>query len=181
MLGGALLMVGCDKSSAGSLPPDFQGTWDVTYDDSIELSLEHGEQVIQTRLDEQGGQVAVRDAGVALDFEVDCTRPELVCPSEVWPRELQMERAPGKLDGERAQLEQALVGAGRGRCAAKAGSVITGEIMTVATSHAVHTEAVALTAGRVVLVVDSACFAPHAGLPSGVDVTLSTGFTAAKR
>ena len=53
--------------------------------------------------------------------------------------------------------------------------------MSVATSRAVRTEAVALTAGRVVLVVDSACFAPHAGLPAGVDVTLSTGFTAAKR
>jgi len=174
-------LAGCGKGIAGSLAPDFAGLWDITYDDSVRVEFALGEQQISARVDEGGGRVAVRDAGVALDFEVDCTRPELVCPSEVWPRELSLQKPPGKLDGDGLQLRQPALGAGFGRCVSQAGSFVTGEIMSVATAHSIRPEAVALTGGRVSVVIDAACFAPHAGLPAGTQVTLSTGFTAAKR
>ena len=124
----------------------------------------------------------MRDAGVALDFEVDCTRPELVCPSEVWPRELSLQQATRQARSRgRAAACSPSLGAGFGRCVSQPGSFVTGEIMSVATAHSIRPEAVALTAGRVSVVVDAACFAPHAGLPAGTQVTLTTGFTAAKR
>jgi hypothetical protein len=174
-------LLGCGKGLAGGLAPDFAGTWDVTYDDSMQVEFKLDEQMMSARVDEQGGQVAVRDAGLTLDFEVDCTRPELVCPSEVWPRELVLGQAPGKLDRDGLQLSLPIAGAGQGRCRALEASAMQSEVMAVATSHSVRTEAVALTAGQVVVVVDAACFAPHAGLPAGAHVVLKTGFTAAKR
>jgi hypothetical protein len=183
LAGCALLasLAGCDKGIAGGLAPDFHGVWDVTYDDSVRVEFALGEQQLSTRVEEVGGLVSVRDAGFALDFEVDCTRPELVCPSEVWPRELSLKAPPGKLDREGVQLMQPVLGAGSGRCASKPGSLVTGEIMSVASAHSIRAEAVALTAGRVSVVVDAACFAPHAGMAAGTLVTLTSGFTAAKR
>lgn len=180
-LAALVCLSGCGKGIAGGLTPDFAGVWDVTYDDSVEVEFTLGEQHISSRIDEVGGQVSVRDAGVALDLEVDCTRPELVCPSEVWPRELSLLKPPGKVDSEGVQLAQPVVGAGFGRCASKPGSHVTGEVMSIASAHSIRPEAVALTAGRVSVVLDASCFAPHAGLPSGTLVTLSTGYTAAKR
>lgn len=175
------LVGGCGKGLAGGLAPDFEGVWDVTYDDSMQVEFVVEEQVFTTRLDEPGGRVVVRDAGIGLEFEVDCSRPELVCPSEVWPRELGMAHSPGKLDGDGVQLSESLVGAGQGRCLALDGSAIHAEVMAIATAKSIRTEAVALTAGQVSVVVDAACFAPHAGLPAGAQVLLRTGFTAAKR
>ncbi|MEY4511672.1 MAG: hypothetical protein RLZZ450_3794 [Pseudomonadota bacterium] len=174
-------LAGCGKGIAGGLAPDFAGLWDVTYDDSIEVEFTLGEQQISARVDEVGGQVSVRDAGVALDLEIDCTRPELVCPSEVWPRELTLKKAPGKVDREGVQLAQPMAGAGFGRCTSKPGSNVTGEVMSVATAHSIRPEAVALTAGRISVVLDASCFAPHAGLPAGTLVTLAAGYTATKR
>jgi hypothetical protein len=172
---------GCGKGIAGGLTPDFAGVWDVTYDDSVQVEFALGEQRISARVDELGGQVSVRDAGLALDLELDCTRPELVCPSEVWPRELSLKKPPGKVDREGVQLVQPLVGAGFGRCTSKPGSQVTGEVMSIAGAHSIRPEAVALTAGRVSVVLDASCLAPHAGLPAGTLVVLSTGYTAAKR
>lgn len=172
---------GCGKGIAGGLTPDFAGVWDVTYDDAVEVAFTLGEQHVSSRVDEVGGQVSVRDAGVALDLEVDCTRPELVCPSEVWPRELSLRKPPGKVDREGLQLAQPIEGAGFGRCTSKPGSHVSGEVMSIASAHSIRPEAVALTAGRVSVVVDASCFAPHAGLPAGTLVTLSAGYTAAKR
>jgi hypothetical protein len=58
---------------------------------------------------------------------------------------------------------------------------VTGEVMSVATAHSIRPEAVALTAGRISVVLDASCFAPHAGLPAGTLVTLAAGYTATKR
>jgi hypothetical protein len=177
------LGTGCEKGFAGGLAPDFSGTWDVTYDDSIQVEVQLGELELHEQLAESGGQLSFHDAGLAdtLALEVDCTRNELVCPSEVWPRELSLKSPPGKLDHDGEQLVQPLEGRGNGRCSARPGSLITGEVMNVASAHAVRAEAVALSSGRVRMVLDAACFAPRSGLPAGAQVVLSTGFTAAKR
>ncbi|MDB4974271.1 MAG: hypothetical protein JWN48_2612 [Myxococcaceae bacterium] len=173
----------CEKGLAGSLTPDFSGVWDVTYDDSMRVEVELApDEVVHESLSEQGGELALHDASVGSELSIDCARHDLVCPVEVWPRELALQGAPGELDSDGVQLVHSIVGkAGSGRCAAQAGSLVTGEVMTVAVASAVRPEAVALTSGRVRVVLDGACFAPEAALPTGSRVVLTAGYTAAKR
>jgi hypothetical protein len=175
------LGAGCGKTAASDLSPDFAGNWDVTYDDSIAFELRLPGQVQRAQLEELGGQFSVRDAGVGLEIDVDCTRPELVCPAEVWKRELTLTQAPGHVDDEGLQLAHVIEHQGRGRCESQAGSTIVAEVSLVTKPDSVRQEAVALTNGRITTVHDASCFAPFAGLPSGAQVVLSTGFTAAKR
>lgn len=177
-----LSLAGCERGIADALTPDFHGTWDVTYDDAIavEVALDP-EAPLEGEVSEEGGQLAFGDAGVALQLDIDCSRPELVCPAEVWPRELTLSRAPGRLDDDGMQLSEVLRGKGNGRCLTRPGSIVTGEVVTTSSPSDVRPQAVALTSGRVRIVVDAACVAPHAGLPSGTELALSTGFTAAKR
>jgi hypothetical protein len=177
----AALGSGCGKTAASGLSPDFAGEWDVTYDDSIRFELRLEGQVQRSELAEPGGQVVLGDAGAALEFDVDCTRPDVVCPTEVWPRELVLTQAPGQVDDEGLQLRRVIAGEGRGRCTTLSGSTIAGEVASIGKPDSIRQEAVALTNGRVVAVYDAACFAPFAGLPAGAQVALSTGFTAAKR
>jgi len=182
LLGCSLLALACDRGLAGPLAPDFTGTWDVTYDDSIAVEVQRADtEPLRGRVGEQGGPLAFSDAGAGLALEVDCARPDLVCPSEVWPRELSLQRAPGKLDDDGAQLAQPLEGLGTGPCAARPGSYATGELLTTSSTHAVQTEAVAIAGGRMRVVVTAACVAPRGTLPPDTEVVLISGFTAAKR
>lgn len=173
--------VGCGKGLAGALTPDFSGVWDLTYDDSIDVELRIGDRTMRGTLGAQGGSLAFEEANESVDLEVDCARPELVCPAEVWPRELHLAKPPGKLDQDGTQLAQPIQGLGAGPCAMLAGSIITGEVMSLATARAVRQEAVAVTAGRIGVVVPGACLGARAGLPADALVILSTGYTAAKR
>lgn len=175
------LAAGCSTASGSASSPDIKGDWDVTYDDTMRLELRVGGLVQRDELGEQGGQLSLRDAGAGLDIDIDCTRPDVVCPSEVWPRELTLAQAPGRIDDEGLQLSSVITGAGNGRCVSQPGSTIASEIVTVTHPEATRHEAVALTNGRIVTVFDATCFAPLAGLPAGAQVVLSTGFTAAKR
>jgi hypothetical protein len=181
MLALGALGAGCGKTAASDLGPDFAGTWDVTYDDALDFELRLPGQVQRAQLGELGGQFSLRDAGAGMELDVDCTRPELVCPAEVWPRELQLEQALGHVDADGLQLARAIAGQGRGRCVTQPGSSITGEVATLAKPDSVRLEALAVTNGRITTVHDASCFAPFSGLPAGAQVVLRTGFTAAKR
>ena len=182
LLGLALWTAGCERGIADALAPDFRGTWDVTYDDAIavEVALDP-ESPLEGEVSEEGGQLALGDGGVLLELDIDCSRPELVCPAEVWPRELTLSGPPGRLDDDGMQLSEVLRGKGSGRCMTRPGSIVTGEVVTTSSPSDVRTQAVAVTSGRMRIVVDASCIAPHAGLPSGTELALSTGFTAAKR
>ncbi|MET0343263.1 MAG: hypothetical protein ABW252_19800 [Polyangiales bacterium] len=170
----------CGKGRAGDVSTNFAGTWDVTYDDAIEVDVRLGEDVQRVRIGEQGGRVVIADAGV--DFTIDCARPELVCPAEVWPRELRLAGEAGdalQQDGD--QVVRWLSGLGSGRCAIKQGSILTAEVMSINGAHAVQPEAVALTSGRVRTVMAPDCTAALGTLPPDAEVVLTTGFSAAKR
>ncbi len=171
----------CDKSFAGSLSPDFSGMWDVTYDDAMAIEVRVGEERLRANISDEGGPVAFRDGGTEIAFDVDCARPELVCPSEVWPRELPLKGVPGRLDDEGVQLARPLTSQGRGACQARPGSMLTGEVMSTRSSDSVRSQAVAVSSGRMTIIVDRSCFAPDAELPPGAEVALSIGYTAAKR
>jgi hypothetical protein len=76
---------GCAASSR-SPAPDVSGWWDVTYDDVIDVEIRLGGAVYQRELGAQGGVVSITHGGRPFTFDLDCARPEVLCPSEAWPR-----------------------------------------------------------------------------------------------
>lgn len=77
---------GCDGAAFSESPaPDMSGEWDVAYTDSFEVEIELGGAVYTETLGAVGGTVTIDHEGQPLTFDVDCTREEVVCPSEVWP------------------------------------------------------------------------------------------------
>jgi hypothetical protein len=75
---------GCAASSR-SPAPDVTGTWDVTYDDTIGVEITIGGAVYTAELGAQGGTVTIDHQGNPFTFDLDCARPEVLCPSEAWP------------------------------------------------------------------------------------------------
>lgn len=83
LLGGA--EGGCGAAFSSSPAPDMSGDWAVVYDDTFEVEIELGGAVYTETLGATGGVVNLTHEDQPLTFELDCTRPEVVCPSEVWP------------------------------------------------------------------------------------------------
>ncbi len=82
---------GC-ASSSQSETPDVQGEWAVTYDDSLDVTIRIGGQVYDRQLGVGGGAIEITHNGQPLSFDLDCERPEVVCPSEAWPATIQIEQ-----------------------------------------------------------------------------------------
>jgi hypothetical protein len=68
--------------------PDMSGTWDVTYDDRIDVEITIGGAVYTAEIGVEGGSVTIDHDGQPITFDLDCARPEVVCPTEVWPAEV---------------------------------------------------------------------------------------------
>lgn len=82
---------GCAASSQ-SPAPDVSGDWDITYDDTIDVEITIGGAVYQETLGAAGGVIDITHEGQPLSFDLDCARPEVVCPSEAWPEQVQVEQ-----------------------------------------------------------------------------------------
>lgn len=76
---------GCAASSR-SPAPDVTGWWDVTYDDALSVEITVGGSVYTAETGAQGGAITITHQGRPLTFDLACARPEVVCPSEAWPR-----------------------------------------------------------------------------------------------
>jgi hypothetical protein len=83
-----------DGCAAGSTSPapDVTGAWDIAYDDAIDVEVKIGGQLYTSTLGPNGGEVTVDHAGASYTFDLDCGRPEIVCPSEAWPRQVVIEQ-----------------------------------------------------------------------------------------
>lgn len=82
---------GCAASSR-SPAPDVSGWWDVTYDDRLDVEIAIGGSVYTAELGAQGGAVTITHQGRPFTFDLDCGRPEVLCPSEAWPRQVLAEQ-----------------------------------------------------------------------------------------
>ncbi len=82
---------GCSASSR-SPAPDVVGWWDITYDDSLTVEITIGGSVYTTELGAQGGAFTITHDGQPLSFDLDCERPEVLCPSEAWPEQILAEQ-----------------------------------------------------------------------------------------
>ncbi len=84
---------GCGGPLTSTDPaPDVSGRWAVSYDDSLSVEVDLGGATYQATVPASGGTVHVEHGGVGFDFMLDCSRPEIVCPSEAWPAEVSIEQ-----------------------------------------------------------------------------------------
>jgi hypothetical protein len=79
-----------DGCAAGSTSPapDVRGTWNVTYDDTIGVEVKIGGAVYTAELGAAGGSFTINHDGQPYTFNLDCSRPDIVCPSEAWPAQV---------------------------------------------------------------------------------------------
>lgn len=79
-----------DGCAAGSTSPapDVRGTWNVTYDDTIGVEVKIGGAVYNAELGAAGGSFTINHDGQPYTFNLDCSRPDIVCPSEAWPAQV---------------------------------------------------------------------------------------------
>ena len=83
-----------DGCAAGSTSPapDVRGTWGITYDDTIGVEVKIGGAVYNAELGAAGGSFTINHNGQPYTFNLDCSRPEIVCPSEAWPHAVVVEQ-----------------------------------------------------------------------------------------
>jgi hypothetical protein len=82
---------GCAASSR-SPAPDVTGVWDITYDDALRITVRIGGAVYTEELGAAGGSFTIDHEGQPLTFDLDCARPEILCPSEAWPETVAIEQ-----------------------------------------------------------------------------------------
>jgi hypothetical protein len=82
---------GCAANSR-SPAPDTTGTWGITYDDRIGVEIKIGGAVYTDEIGAQGGVITIDHEGTPITFDLDCARPDIICPSEGWPAEVYVEQ-----------------------------------------------------------------------------------------
>ncbi|MEM9492235.1 MAG: hypothetical protein AAGC55_24015 [Myxococcota bacterium] len=82
---------GCAANST-SPAPDVSGNWAITYDDTLDVEVRIGGAVYQAQLGAQGGVISIEHEGQPITFDLDCSRPDILCPSEAWPAEVAIEQ-----------------------------------------------------------------------------------------
>lgn len=82
---------GCAAHST-SPAPDVRGTWAIAYDDTIGIEVKLGGAVYTAELGAQGGSFTIEHQGKPYTFDLDCARPDIVCPSEAWPARVVIEQ-----------------------------------------------------------------------------------------
>lgn len=78
---------GCGKSAINSRSPapDVQAPWAINYDDTLAIEITIGGAVYTRDIGAAGGSFTIDHEGHPFTFDLDCARPEVVCPSEQWP------------------------------------------------------------------------------------------------
>jgi hypothetical protein len=82
---------GCAANST-SAAPDVRGTWSIAYDNMIGVEVKIGDAVYNSQLGAGGGVFTINHNGVPYSFNLDCSRPDVVCPGEAWPNQVVVEQ-----------------------------------------------------------------------------------------
>lgn len=86
----------CAPAVVGTDAPDISGAWALTWQDDLEVDIDIGGQVYHRTLGSKGGVIEIEHDGKPLTFDLDCSRPDVVCPSEVWPTTVDLEQRSGE-------------------------------------------------------------------------------------
>ncbi len=112
---------GCAANST-SPAPDMRGTWAVSYDDSIDVEVTIGGAVYNSTLGASGGSFTITHQGTPYAFNLDCSRPDVVCPAKAWPNQVLVDQDDVKhphqmiVDLPAAQCMGSLVAPAPGSC-----------------------------------------------------------------
>jgi hypothetical protein len=87
---------GCAANST-SPAPEVSGEWAIAYDNQLDVEIRIGGAVYNETLPETGGSFVIVHDGLELAFDLDCSRPEIVCPSEAWPETVTVEQRNAEL------------------------------------------------------------------------------------
>ncbi len=82
---------GCSFNSTTDAP-DVAGNWGITYGATMEVDVKVGGSTYHQSLTPTGGTFSFMHQGAPFSFNVDCSRPEVVCPSEVWPTQVAVDQ-----------------------------------------------------------------------------------------
>jgi len=85
---------GCGKGPVSSRTPapNVTGTWDIAYDDTLGIEVTIGGAAYSQTLGAAGGSFTIDHMGQPITFDLACSRPEVVCPSEAWPASVTAEQ-----------------------------------------------------------------------------------------
>ena len=85
---GALALAGCKKDSgflSQTDSPDASGRWNVEYGDTLAIEVEIGGATYTDKTGLQGGKIELTHTGQPVTLDLDCSDPDIVCPSEQYP------------------------------------------------------------------------------------------------
>jgi hypothetical protein len=85
----------CSALVGQDAAPDVQGDWAVTYDDTLDVTIEIGGATYTSEFGVQGGSVTIDHEGQPFTFELDCGDDAVQCPSEVWPETVALDQREG--------------------------------------------------------------------------------------
>ena len=77
---------------SGDPAPDVRGQWDVTYDDTIEVSIDIGGEVVTGSVFGTTNTIEFQYEGEDYVFELDCDEVAVVCPSEIFADTIRLEQ-----------------------------------------------------------------------------------------
>lgn len=86
---------GCAFTSTDPAP-NVTGKWAITYENTVTVKVNIGGSVYTQTLTGNGGSFSVMHQGKPYSFNLDCARPEVVCPSEVWPTTVDVDQRDAK-------------------------------------------------------------------------------------
>lgn len=72
--------------------PDVAGTWSIAYDNTIGVEVTIGGATYNAELGAGGGAFTINYDGAPYTFDLDCSRPDVVCPGEAWPNQVVVEQ-----------------------------------------------------------------------------------------
>lgn len=83
---------GCGSFSSTSPAPNVTGSWAIAYGTTMEVDVKVGGSTYHQSLSPSGGSFSFTHQGAPFSFNIDCSRPEVVCPSEVWPTQVSIDQ-----------------------------------------------------------------------------------------
>jgi hypothetical protein len=125
------------------ITPDVGGVWSLVWQDNLDVEITIGGATYTESFGPQGGVMNIDHNGTPLSFDLDCSRPAVVCPSEVWatsvtldqrddnfPRNVYVTIPKSECDGELVDAEPSECGPEAETCQVCEGDVIQTEAET---------------------------------------------------
>lgn len=88
----APMTMGAEECTSTDPAAEMSGQWAVDYDDTLRVQIGIGGAVYDEVISAAGGTITLEHEGRPIVFELDCARPDVVCPSEVWPDSVELQQ-----------------------------------------------------------------------------------------